>query len=168
MNLRRSSGSVDDPFFAALRARRPDVDLVVLPPEPPLPRGERLDLAGLRTRRDADCGFADELWWRATQEPVPLRHTTVPGPDTVRWESRGELRGVPDGRQVLERLAEGLPGWSLRRAGREVLLLGGRAPDGRTLTATYAEDTDALVFHLRSADLPATDEARSALRGERR
>ena len=32
---------VTDPFFAALRARRPDVDIVILPPEdPPEPSAE--------------------------------------------------------------------------------------------------------------------------------
>ena len=35
MELRPPGTPIDDPFFAAVRRRHPDVDLVVLPPDAP-------------------------------------------------------------------------------------------------------------------------------------
>jgi len=50
---------VTDPFFAALRARRPDVDLVILPPAPPprpVPAASASDLN--QSERVVDATFA--------------------------------------------------------------------------------------------------------------
>jgi hypothetical protein len=44
---------IDDPFFAELRRRRPDIDIVLLPPEPPPAEAEE----------DAERAAADALHW---------------------------------------------------------------------------------------------------------
>ncbi|MFI5624062.1 hypothetical protein ACIA03_11415 [Nocardioides sp. NPDC051685] len=66
-----------DPFFAALRARRPDVDIVILPPEDPLgpsPEATTDDLG--RSAQAVDAAFA------AIAARVP-GHTE----DGPRWET---------------------------------------------------------------------------------
>ncbi len=41
MELRPPTEPIDDPFFAALRRRHPDVDVVLLPPPGLAPTAER-------------------------------------------------------------------------------------------------------------------------------
>jgi len=51
MELRPPTEPIDDPFFAAVRRRHPDVDVVLLPPpDPPTPE----QVAGEHARRERD------------------------------------------------------------------------------------------------------------------
>lgn len=173
MELRRTDGPVGDPFFDTVRARHPDVDVVVLPPEPaappgppraPLPAEQALD------RRTADASFAEALWQRVVEEPAELRHTVSGGAGSARWQSVGSLPGTADGFRVLVRLTDALAhdpgGWVVRRRDGAVALLVARDAAGRTLTTSYAEQTGVLVFRLSSGEHPVTAEALAALRGE--
>lgn len=166
MELRRTEGPVGDPFFDTVRARHPDVDVVVLPPEPPAPPGDPLTAGEVLARREADAAFAEALWQRVVEEPTELRHTVSAAAGSARWQSTGSLTGTADGFRVLVRLAEELDDWAVRRGDGPVTLLVARDTAGRLLTTSYAEQTGVLVFTLGSGDQPVTAEAVAVLRGE--
>lgn len=167
MELRQAEGPVGDPFFDTVRARHPDVDVVVLPPEPGVPPGPPLGPGEVLARREADAAFAEQLWSRVVEEPTELRHTVSASAGSARWQSTGSLTGTTDGFRVLVRLADELGDWSLRRGDGPVALLVARDPAGHTLTTSYAEQTGVLVFKLSSGEQPVTAEVLAALRGER-
>lgn len=167
MELRRTAGPTGDPFFDTVRERHPDVDIVVLPPVVPPTPGDPLDLAQARELRDAQLASAERLWREAAEGAGSLTHRVgAGGPGALRWESTGALRGTRDGFRVLARLAAALETWDLRRQDAPVALLAAGSPDGRSVTATYAEETGVLVFRATSPDVPVSDETRSVLRGE--
>ena len=101
MSLRPASGPGGDPFFARVRRRHPDLDLILLPPEAPE--------AGLPLTADpgAEQALADD---RATvedaarklgvDEPSVLARGTRPG--TVRARVRAVRDEPVDGSRVVE------------------------------------------------------------------
>ena len=63
MEIRPSGAPIDDPFFAAVRRRHPDVDLVVLPPTAPDEEpAETVDDATVDRTIELVEAFAHELW----------------------------------------------------------------------------------------------------------
>lgn len=104
MSLRPASGPIGDPFFARVRRRRPDLDLVLLPPETP-----ETPAAGAPAMAEpcAEAALADD---RASveeaarrmglDEPAVIARGSRPG--TVCARVRG-LRDEPiDGSRIVE------------------------------------------------------------------
>ena len=178
MELRAPGVPIDDPFFAALRRRHPDVDLVVLPP--PEPGGPGPGDGSVRWVADdtvaqiADlvAAAAAELWTAVA--PLSGRE-----PETrVRYAEReADVRAVAqvvdrrsDGYAVLVRLRHELEerGWFVQRPPSppgSVLERLVAELDGAHLVASYAEAGGALVLELSSSALPVgVDRARELVR----
>ncbi len=168
MELQPHSIPIRDPFFAALRRRRPDVDIVLLPPERPTRQPDPVDDAHVAATLERVSGRMTELWRlvagaEANQPRIRLGY----GPDvgTVVASARGTA-GVDDGFRRLVRLRHGLEsgGWRVRRVAGASERLAGRHDDLR-VHASYAEDTGSLVVELVSEPLPVgVGRARSLVR----
>ncbi|WP_139977876.1 hypothetical protein [Nocardioides litoris] len=141
-----------DHLFAELHRRHPDVDLVLLPPEPPRTDPDEAatdaDLADARWRT---ASALRGLWtWLAPDSPVEAE---------VRWSyaaDDGWVRPLarvvekrPDGGSLLLRLADELDsdGWDVARPDgglpRVVAVL-----DGLRLVGSWAEPSGALVLQV--------------------
>ena len=101
MSLRPASGPGRDPFFGRVRRRHPDLDLILLPPEPP---GSGLPLAAepgaeqaLAEDRAKVEKAAREL---GVDDPAVLARGTRPG--TVRARVRAVLDEPVEGSRVVE------------------------------------------------------------------
>ncbi len=158
MEIRPSGAPIDDPFFAAVRRRHPDVDLVVLPPDAPDEEPvETVDDATVARAADLVGGFADELW-RAI---APL--TRVKPQSRLRYGDReSDVQAVArvvdrrsDGYAVLVRLRHELElrGWAVQRPAGALERLSASLDGGR-LVASYAEETGVVMLELCSAGLP--------------
>jgi hypothetical protein len=169
MEIRPSGAPIDDPFFAAVRRRHPDVDVVVLPPDPPdIEPAEAVDDATVDRATELVEAFAGQLWVAI----APLSETE---PETrLRYGGReSEVQAVArvvdrrsDGYAVLVRLRHELElrGWTVRRpAGDLERLMAGL--DGGRLVASYAEETGVVVVELSSVALPVgVERARELVR----
>lgn len=170
MELTTATTPIPDPFFAAVRRRHPDVDVVLLPPPAPqvdidpVPDDEvAATLAGVATE-------ARLLWSAvaadATEQP-DARLEFGADPSSVRAVARLATRR-DDGLVILDRIRDELAsrGWEVRRpAGGAVDRLTG-ALAGLQVTASYAERSGALLLTLSSASLPVgVDRARALTRG---
>jgi hypothetical protein len=173
MELRPPGSPVDDPFFAAIRRRHPDVDLVVLPPDPPAEDP-------LAPVDDADVVRAVELVGRAAAELwAAVAPLTQADPETrLRYADResdvcvvaqvAEKRS--DGYALLVRLRHELEerGWDvLRPPGPDGALERLAAErDGGRLVASYAEASGAVLLSISSAPLPVgVERARELVSG---
>jgi hypothetical protein len=158
MELRGPDSPVDDPFFAAIRRRHPDVDLVVLPPEAPTEEpAAPVDDATVWRAVELVAAAAAQLWAAVAPLSEQLPETRV------RYADReADVRAVgrvvdrrSDGYAVLVRLRHELEerGWSVLRSrgGLEQIVA---ELDGGTLVASYAEETGVVVVELSSAPLP--------------
>ena len=123
MEIRPSGAPIDDPFFAAVRRRHPDVDIVVLPPTAPEVEPETtVDDATVDRATELVEAFADELWVAI----APLSETEPEA--RLRYGAReSEVRAVArvvdrrsDGYAVLVRLRHELElrGWAVAPAAR--------------------------------------------------
>jgi hypothetical protein len=164
MELRPPGSPVDDPFFAAIRRRHPDVDLVALPPDPPADEPiepvEPVDDAAVARVAELVGQTAGHLW--AAVAPL-----TQAGPETrVRYAAReADVRAVArvvekrsDGYALLVRLRHELEqrGWVVLRPpspenGLERL---DAEREGSHLVASYAEASGAVLLELASRPLP--------------
>jgi hypothetical protein len=153
MEIRPPTDPIDDPFFAAVRRRHPDVDIVVLPPETTDEASAQVspeEVAAAQTRVVAE---AARVW--AVVEPAAEAPETRLGfgdsPSTVRAVARSSaVRG--DGFDALVRLRVELEreGWELRRrAGVGVERLTG-VHDGLRVSVSYAERSELLLLTLSS------------------
>lgn len=159
---------VSDPFFAEVRRRHPDVDLVMLPPD---------DEPGAESDVQVSDDVVVELRTRVAEETARLWSVMVPG-DPV--EPQVSLRygdddpGVRaialettvshDGSEVLERLRH-----DLEQQGQDVRVRPGgvvrlEATHGDlSVTATYAVSTGAMVLTVRSSSVSVGVERAKAL-----
>lgn len=118
----------DDPFWAVMRERHPDLDVIVLPPEPPAASSPRLTQP-LSEVQEAAAELVAA--WRLVQPLVAHADPTEPdrGP-SVRWEDReGDVLllqraiqgiGQDAGTALLRSLVTTLgdAGWRLRAGSR--------------------------------------------------
>jgi hypothetical protein len=169
MEIRPSGAPIDDPFFAAVRRRHPDVDLVVLPPDAPDVEPEAaVEDATVDRVTELVEAFADELWVAV----APLSETE---PEVrLRYGAReSEVQAVArvvdrrsDGYAVLVRLRHELElrGWTVRRPPGDLERLSAQLDGGRLL-ASYAEETGVVVLELGSVALPVgVERARELVR----
>ncbi|WP_193609270.1 hypothetical protein [Nocardioides lijunqiniae] len=169
MELQPVPDPTGDPFFDALRRRHPDVDVVLLPPEPPPADPDAVvdeDLPGAVLARVAT--LAEDLWAAAARDSdaVPeARMVYGDGPGAVRAASRVATRR-DDGFHVLVALRHELEthGWAVTRPPGAVERIEGHLDD-LTVTASYVEGTGALLFRLTSGSLTVgLDRARELTR----
>ncbi len=169
MEIRPSGAPIDDPFFAAVRRRHPDVDVVLLPATAPEQEPlETVDDAVVDRAIELVEAFADELWLAV----VPLSQSE---PDVrLRYgEHESAVQAVArvvdrrsDGYAVLVRLRHELElrGWTVRRSPGQLERLTASL-DGVRLVASYAEETGVVLLELRSAGLPVgVERARELVR----
>jgi|GEM_PF-2607014 len=143
-----------DPFWSAVRARHPDLDVVLLPPEPAAPAesGRPHRAPGPFARMQA--ADADELWSALVGHGMPRRQTTwIPGPTsdsarhtiTLTLDEVGDTAGIGHLREARDLLPDagwhvftpptGMPRVLADRPGDlgEVTVLFGYAPAERRL-----------------------------------
>jgi hypothetical protein len=141
-----------DAFFAPVRRRHPDVDIVVLPPQDRAPSMQPIDEAQVDATLDRVAGTAEWVWGAA------LRSTAVPearlgfGPDEgtgVASARAGATTADGSGALVALRAALEGEGWRVRRLAGAVERLSGVRGDLR-VQASYAEGTGALLLEARS------------------
>ena len=164
MEIRPSGAPIDDPFFAVVRRRHPDVDIVVLPPDDRVQPVETVDEAAVDRATELVEAFADGLWVAV----APLSETE-PESRLSYGDRESEVRAVArvvdrrdDGYAVLVRLRHELElrGWAVRRPPGELERLTASLDGGR-LVASYAEETGVVMLELSSAALPVgTERAR--------
>ena len=162
MTLHPADGPIEDPFFAAVRRRHPDIDLVLLPPEGPPPDPQpgaanlvRTDLETVRARV-AELGVEGEERLELGDLPGTVRAT-------ARSLRRTDQISVVDGAVA----AAAGHGWDpQRRPGAVELVLGTR--DELRLRMSYAATTGVLVLEVSGPDRPVgRDTARDLVRGPR-
>ncbi len=156
----------DDPFFAPLRGRHPDVDLVLLPPEPAR-RPEHLDASCVAAAAEQAARTAALLGAGAgLASETGTRLGFGPDPGTVVATAR-LVESCAEDATVLDRLA-GVgagDGWEVHLRAGAVASLVGRGGDLR-LRATYAAATRALVVEVASMPLAVgSATARDLVRG---
>jgi len=168
MELHPHTRPIRDPFFAALRRRRPDVDIVLLPPERPTPQPDPVDDAQVGATLERVTDQMTHLWQAvagADGDRPRIRLGYGPDVGTVVASARGTT-GVDDGFRRLVRLRHELEsgGWRVGRLAGASERLTGRHHDLR-VHASYAEDTGSLVVELVSEPLPVgVGRARSLVR----
>lgn len=170
MQLRPSTAPVDDPFFAPVRRRHPDVDVVVLPVPPP-PEGVPSDPADGTDGTDttdptallARVEAVARGWWGLLAQRYPVS-------DEVGAEPRAGFRFGPEEHQVratarvTTRLADGEAaladlrdalagdGWMVERPPGDVPRVTA-ALDDLVLTASHAPGSGAFLLSVSSASV---------------
>jgi hypothetical protein len=172
MELRTPNTPIDDPFFAAVRRRHPEVDVVLLPaPGPadgdPTPGDE---VAATLARVAIEAGGIWSAVAPDAAEQPDARLAFGVDESSVRAVAR-VVASRDDGFAVLLRLRHelGNHGWAVRRPpGAGVERLTG-VLDESDLTASYAEASGTLLLTLASASMPVgRDRARELTQdGER-
>jgi hypothetical protein len=151
MELRRPDGPLDA-FFAPVRRRHPDVDIVVLPRPEPTAARQPMDDAQVDAALDRVAAMADRVWTAAvgatTATPARWRFGVDEG--TVVASARASATTL-DGSGVLAALRWALEGegWRVRRLPGQVARLSGVRGDLR-VQASCAESTGALLLEVRS------------------
>lgn len=146
------------PFWAAVRRRHPDADIVVLPDAPPDPVAgavDEVDDGVVRRALERVDTTADEL---GADPPAKARLGYGPDPGTVlarvRLASHRE-----DGPATLNRLRDRLAerGWDVRRTEGGVARLVGHRDDLH-VRASWAEATGAFLLDVSTDPLPVGNE----------
>ena len=160
-------------LFSELHRRHPDVDLVILPPDVPVPADEPVELApeDAAARVDRVTATASTLWSAVDPDgepPAPtVRWAHADSPDAVRAVAR-VVAHRDDGFHVLVGLRHELEvrGWAVTRPPRGLERLTGRLDD-LTLTASYAEPSGAVVMSVSTGPvLVGAAAAARLVRGE--
>lgn len=157
------------PFFAAVRRRHPDVDIVLLPPDQraaePTGQPEPATELQLANAFDLATGTATKVWAAAVGDGQVPDTRFAFGDDPASVTARARLAGPIDGSPLVP-LAATLTqdGWELAyRAGDISQLVGRRAT--MHLSATYAAASGSFVVTATSASLPVgADRARELAR----
>ncbi len=162
MELRPPGTPIDDPFFAAVRRRHPDVDLVVLPLDAPEEEpAAPVDGATVERVVELVAEAAGQLWAAVAPLSAEVPETRVRFADREA-DVRAVARVVDrrsDGYAVLVRLRHALEqrGWFVQRPpSRQGNLLERIVAelDGGRVLASYAEESGAVLLELSSAPLP--------------
>ena len=139
------------PFWAAVRRRHPDVDLVLLPTEEPAPPGDEVDDAAVRAAVERVDALVDALG----AEPAATAGIGF-GPDPGTVVPRVRLAGHrEDGLATLARLRARLEteGWTVRRPDDGLTrVLAHR--DDLQVRASYAEQSGAFLLEVSTDPLP--------------
>lgn len=149
MEIRPATAPIDDPFFAAVRRRHPDVDVVVLPPEPTDEAPAEVpseEVAAALTRVVAETARVWSVVEPAAEAPE-ARLGFGDSPSSIRAVARSSSPRR-DGFDALVRLRLELEreGWDLRRrAGVGVERLTG-VHDGLRVSLSYAEGSELLLL----------------------
>ncbi len=156
------------PFFAAVRRRHEDVDIVLLPPEVPVEPGEPVTDAEVGAAVTRLGEVAERAWADATDAPAEPEVRLGYGPEvgTVVAKAR-VLARVSDGEQVVDALFSVLAedGWRLGRRDDEGVprFLGRR--DDLTVRVSYAEVSSGVLVDLATDPMPVgKDRARELVR----
>lgn len=146
------------PFWAAVRRRDPDIDIVILPAGEPSSPGDGVEDRVVAEAVDRVNAAVDAL---GAEPPAAARIDFGPDPGTVvprvRLASHRE-----DGLATLNRLRDQLEeqGWAVRRPEGGVARLVGRRDDLH-VRASYAEQTGAFLLDVSADPLSVgTDRAR--------
>jgi hypothetical protein len=155
------------PFFAAVRRRHEDVDIVLLPPEDQVDVGEPVADAEVEAAVVRIAAVAERAWGDATEAEaeVGARLGYGPDPGTVVAKAR-ILTRLAEGEQVVDALHTVLEqdGWTLGRMDDGVPRFLGRRDD-LTVRASYAEASGAVLVDWSSSPLPVgTARARELVR----
>jgi hypothetical protein len=156
MQLEPADGPLDA-FFAPVRRRHPDVDIVVLPGAQPAPPAEPLDEVQAAATLDQVATTAGLAWdamgatATATAATARWRYGTDDG--TVSASARSSAT-TPDGFGALVALREALEtgGWRVRRHPGAVERLSGVRGTLR-VQASYVESTGALLLEVSSRSM---------------
>jgi hypothetical protein len=166
MEIRPPTEQIDDPFFAAVRRRHPDVDIVVLPADDE-PDAAPLSPAEVAAALHRVTMLAGALWSTAmpgaTEQP-DARFRFGASPASARAVATVSARRA-DGFAVLVQLRHELErlGWAVARPqGAGIERLTG-VFDDMELTASYAEVSTALLLTISSGSLPVGAERAAAL-----
>jgi hypothetical protein len=153
------------PFWAAVRRRHPDVDIVVLPDERE-PAGEPAGAVELATALELTGAVAARAWAAvATEAPGPPGAGFAFGPDEAHVVARARVSAQADP-SPLPALTAALQaeGWEVRELPGAARRLVARHDDAE-LVASYA-DSGVLVLTVSSAPLlVGVDRARELVRG---
>lgn len=146
------------PFWAAVRRRHPDADIVVLPDGPPDPGAgavDEVDDGAVRRALDRVDAAADEL---GADPPAEARLGYGPDPGTVLARVRLASHRK-DGPATLNRLRDRLAeaGWDVRRPEGGVARLVGHRDDLH-VRASWAEATGAFLLDVSTDPLPVGNE----------
>jgi hypothetical protein len=156
------------PFFAAVRRRHEDVDIVLLPPEVPVEAAEPVTDTEVEAAHARVGAILERAWTDATEQAGEPETRVGYGPEqgTVVAKARIMAR-VSDGERVVEALFSVLTedGWRLGRPG------GGGVPrflgrrDDLTVRVSYAEASGGVVVDLSTDPMPVgMDRARDLVR----
>jgi len=142
-----------DAFFAPVRRRHPDVDIVVLPPEQP-PSAEPVDPAQVDATLDRVRDTAARVCETALRGTVPPARWRFGPDDGTVVASVRVVSTTPDGFGALVALRGDLEsgGWRVRRQPGEVERLSGVMDDVR-VQGSYAASTGTLLLDVRSEPL---------------
>lgn len=152
------------PFWAAVRRRHPDVDIVVLPDERPA-AGEAVDDAVVLAAVDRVTATVRDLTGDIDAPGAEAAPAYGPTEGTVVARSRTSTRR-DDGHEALAALRTRLAadGWDVRRLEGGVARLVAHR-DGLRLRASYAEPSGAFLLEVASVPLPVgTERARGLVR----
>ncbi|WP_134738421.1 hypothetical protein [Nocardioides sp. 503] len=157
MELHPVPDPTGDPFVDAVRRRHPDVDVVLLPPEPPPPGPDQVvdeDLPRATLARVAT--LARQLWASTARDSDVVPETRLAfgdGPGAVRAAARVATRR-DDGFHVLVALRHELEthGWEVTRPPGAVERVEAHLDD-LVVTASYVEGAGALLFQVWSGSL---------------
>lgn len=167
MELRPPSAPLDA-FFAPVRRRHPDVDLVVLPAESSAPSTEPLPEERVDATLERVAVTAGRVWAAAAEGTATPPARLVFGPDEGTVVASGRSSSTtPDGLGALVALRGALEGegWKVRRLEGAVERISGVQGDLR-VQASYAERTGALLLEVRSEPMyVGRTRARELVRG---
>ncbi|MFL6001516.1 MAG: hypothetical protein ACJ72P_01800 [Nocardioides sp.] len=142
-----------DAFFAPVRRRHPDVDIVVLPTGEPTPSAEPLDEVQVAATLDQVATMAAFAWdaMGAVVAAAPTARWRYGTDDGTVVASARSSTTSPDGFAALVALRGALEaeGWRARRLPGTVERLWGTRGEAR-IQASYAEDTGALLLEVSS------------------
>lgn len=169
------SAVAEDPFWSVVRRRHPDLDIVILPQEPPRPRESGQPPRAAEPFEQMQLADADELWAALVGHGMPQRDAQwVPGPtaDAVRHAVTLTNDGVSDTvglahlREAIDLLTAG--GWHVFTPPTGMPRLNADRPGelgAEELLFGYAPDSGRLFARLTSTGLPVDAATRRRLMG---
>lgn len=154
----------NDPFWSVVRRRHPDLDVVILPPEPAPVADSGLPVRAAEPFAELETAEAEGWWAQLVGHGTPMSvRRWIPGPtgDSVRHTVTLTLDSV-SGAAALEHLREARPlleadGWHVFTPPTGMPRVMADRPgelDAESLLFGYAPDTGRLFLRLTSTGLP--------------